>query len=207
MNVIWRTQDDAEECKQGEGASGLSTKKAKLVTHLMDIICLQVLSSLTGRKDAAHTSEDSQRLMTVAERADQIRAFVDELFRHSDKQIMLLKDYKYLSRYLVLLPTASNSLIYERLSPGSVERIAFAGYGAAWSNNDSYFGRHLMKNTQTHREAIHMKTVCWMDYGTQVQGVKINRSCPIYHVFMYHGCVRGQHDFYDKTDLKIQVCR
>lgn len=52
-----------------------------------------------------------------------------------------------------------------------------------------------------------MKTVCWMDYGTQVQGVKINKSCPIYHVFMYHGCVDGRHYFEQDTNLRIEVSR
>ena len=93
-----------------------------------------------------------------------------------------------MKKYLLLQPSNQPGLFYQRITSVGQHLIAFAGYNAVWSDNSNYFGRILMDNTLTHREAMHMRTVCWMDYGTTLKGVKINREWPIYEVYMNHGC-------------------
>lgn len=44
-----------------------------------------------------------------------------------------------------------------------------------------------MKNTLLHRDALHLKMVCWFDIGTNITNVPFNSNSPIYDVYIYHG--------------------
>jgi hypothetical protein len=44
-----------------------------------------------------------------------------------------------------------------------------------------------MKNTLLHRDALHLKMVCWFGIGTNITNVPFNSNYPMYDVYIYHG--------------------
>ena len=85
------------------------------------------------------------------------------------------------------------------------EYIAFAGYQGTFTDNTSYFQRIRMKNTLLHRDALHLKMICYFDIGTCIENIPINNKYPIYDVYIYHGTIE-RCELKTYTSLNITAC-
>jgi len=47
-----------------------------------------------------------------------------------------------------------------------------------------------MKNTLLHRDALHLKSVCWFGIGSCIENVPFNIKSPFYDVYIYHGVLQ-----------------
>lgn len=62
-----------------------------------------------------------------------------------------------------------------------------------------------MKNTLLHRDALHLKMVCFFDIGTCIQNIPINNKSSIYDVYIYHGTLE-RCELKAYTNLHITAC-
>ena len=88
---------------------------------------------------------------------EQVAEYLSEKFDN----IIYLKDFKYLKKYIILDPRDKEHRTYRRFKIHGDEEhlIGYAGYSAnnGAADKPDMYGRILMENTVTHRQAIHMK--------------------------------------------------
>ena len=104
------------------------------------------------------------------------------------EDILLVKDTKLLVDNMIHESNINNGFCYRRWSKElhAMEFLGYAGYQGAWTDNPSYFERKMMSNTQFHRQAQVLKSVCWFHINSRIDQVKVNHKNPIYDFYVYH---------------------
>ena len=99
-----------------------------------------------------------------------------------------------------------NGFCYRRFNKAmkKKEQLGYAGYFGAWTDNPNYWVREMAPNTQVHRNALRLKWVCWLSVNTQIDKVRLDPTCPVYDLYMYHGC-QNKISGFQSVNCKISI--
>lgn len=121
--------------------------------------------------------------------------------------IYLVKDLKHIVGSMIHLSQVGKGMSYRRFNKqlNSVEYLGYSGYFGAWTDNQTYYARVMMENTQFHRKAQYMKFVSWLGINNRIEHIKLYPENPVYDIFIYHSCFNG-FTMPTQTDVNMSIC-